>query len=444
MDLSSIFSGKKLLYILIGGIILLVFLTIVLVLRSFGGTQVQKATIEFWGVFDGKDPYAKAIKDFQELYPNVKVNYTQKPYETYESGTVDALAAGNGPDIWLIHNTWLPKHGDKLAPLPDTIPGVKEPLMTLKAFKEQFVDVAYDDLVYKDKIFALPLYVDTMALYYNKDLVNSAGIAHPPTDYTEFNDDVKLLTKFDASANITQSGAAIGTSKNINRATDLMMALMIQSGVRMTNADNTSATFARSVNNEQVGERSLQYYTDFTNPTKEVYAWNDSLHYSVDAFVEGTAAMMFNYAHLLDVIRGKSARLNFGVAPMPQLSKTDIRTYADYWAPAVTANSKFPNVAWQFIAFLASRDQAQAYVKESKRPAARRDLIELQKNDPDLGIFAKQALSARSWYQVDEVQIEGIFAGMIDDVNLGRQSVHDAIQSAEARVTGLMSRRRAP
>ena len=441
MDLSSLTSSNRLLYVLIAAIALLVFLTVILILRNIGGQTQESVTLEFWGVFDEQQAYDAIMRDFQRQHPNVRITYSRLPYESYEQDVVNALAAGSGPDIWMIHNTWLPKHGAKLQPLPENIPGQDQPLMSIKRFREDFVDVAYQDLVRDGEIFALPLYVDTLALYYNRDLFNSAGISQSPKSWDDFNNDVELLTKLDQIGNVTQSGAAIGSARNINRSTDILMALMIQSGVQMTDPDDTSATFAHSVDNQQVGEIALRYYTDFTNPAKETYTWNDNQHYSVDAFSEGATAMMFNYSHQIDIVRGKAPRLSFTVAPMPQLSSSDSRTFANYWAPAVTTNSAHPAEAWEFIEYLASKENAQRYLVETKRPAARRDLIETQRSDPDLGVFAVQALTAQSWYQIDNTAIETIFANMIDDVNFGRATPKEALQNAESSVDVLMRRR---
>ena len=186
----------------------------------------------------------------------------------------------------------------------------------------------------------------------------------------------------------------------------------------------------------------MKYYTDFANPSVRNYTWNDVQHYSVDAFTEGKTAMMFNCSHEVEVLKNKFSRLNFGVASMPQVSSTDLKNYANYWGAAVTSSSKFPNEAWKFVAYLASKEGAQNYLSATLRPSARRDLIELQRNDLDLGVFAIQALSARSWYQIDNIAIESIFADMIDDVNFGRMSVKDSINNAESRVNVLMQRRR--
>lgn len=435
-------NTNKVYYILVGSIAVAVLLTVVLVLRGIGGGTTQSATLEFWGVFDDRSAFDKVVTDFQSQNPGMKVLYRQFTYEEYERSLIDALAAGTGPDIVMVHNTWLPKHGDKLKSLPATIPGLKQPLLTIQDYKTNFVDVAFDDFVFNNQIYALPLYVDTLALFYNRDILNSAGISRPPQDWEEFNSDVETITRLDGSGQVVQSGAAIGTAKNINRSTDILSALMIQTGVQMTSADNKSATFSSLVNNTPVGETALKYYTDFANSSVRTYTWNDAQHYSVDAFMEGKTAMMFNYSHEVGVLKNQASRLNFAVAPMPQVSSTDLKNYANYWGVGVTANSKFPNEAWKFVAYLASKEGAQSYLSTTLRPSARRDLIELQRSDLDLGIFAIQALSARSWYQIDNTAIERIFADMIDDVNFHRSSVKDSMENAESRVNVLMQRKR--
>jgi len=435
-------NTNKIFYILVAGIAVAVFLAVILILKGIGGGTTQSATLEFWGVFDDRGAFDKVIKDFQTQNPGIKVLYRQFSYEEYERSLIDDLAAGTGPDVVMIHNTWLPKHGDKLKVLPATIPGQKQPLLTIQDYKTNFVDVAFKDFVFNNQIYGLPLYVDTLALFYNKDILNSAGISRPPQDWEEFNSDVETITRLDGSSQVVQSAAAIGTARNINRSTDLLSALMIQTGVRMTDADNKSASFDNLVNNTPVGELALKYYTDFANPSVRTYTWNDVQHYSVDAFIEGKTAMMFNYSHEVEVLKNKASRLNFGVAPMPQVSSTDLKNYANYWGVGVSSSSKFPNEAWKFVAYLASKEGAQSYLSATLRPSARRDTLELQRNDLDLGVFAVQALSARSWYQIDNIAIETIFADMIDDVNFGRSSVKNSLENAESRVNVLMQRRK--
>src|SRR3989338_7391256 len=80
------------------------------------------------------------------------------------------------------------------------------------------------------------------------------------------------------------------------------------------------------------------------------------------------------------------------------------------------------------------------YLSETSRPSARRDLIDIQRNDPQLGIFAVQALSAKSWFQIDNNSIDNIFADMVYDVNLGRASIRSALRAAESKINVLMTK----
>ncbi|PIR42097.1 MAG: hypothetical protein COV30_00125 [Candidatus Yanofskybacteria bacterium CG10_big_fil_rev_8_21_14_0_10_37_15] len=434
-------NTNRLFYVLIGVVVFVVFLTVVIVLRNIGGGKVQESTLQFWGVFDDRNVFDPIIRDFQAQNPSIRIVYREFNFEDYERSLVDALAAGTGPDIFMFHNSWLPKHGGKISPMPNEFSG-NEPAMTLREFQDQFVDVAVQDLVFENRIYALPLYVDTLALYYNKDILNSVGITRPAQTWEEFNSNVETITQLDGSSNIIQSAAAIGTAKNINRSIDILSALFLQSGVRMTDDENVSATFSRSINNAAAGEIALRYYTDFANPAIRTYTWNDAQHYSIDAFAEGRTAMMFNYSHQISLLKAKSARLNFDIAPMPQVSLGDVKNHANYWAVAVSNRSQFSDNAWRFLTHLTSKDGASSYLNSSLRPAARRDLIELQRNDPDLGVFAVQSLSARSWFQIDNIAIESIFADMIEDVNFGRSTIREALQNAEARVNVLMQRGR--
>lgn len=411
----------------------------------------EKVTLEFWNVYDDSDVFQASVASFLKAYPNVKINYYKKSSVGYETELVNALAAGRGPDIFAIHNTWIPKHMDKLAPMSD------RKLMTLQSFRDSFVDVVYNDFVAAPRsadnkvlpaqIYGIALYVDTLALYWNKDLLNSAGIAEPPKNWHEFSAAVQKLTKRDPAGNITLAGAAFGGSKNINRATDIMALLMMQTGAKMTNDQKDRAVFNESVasatKSYEPGADSLRFYTDFSNPKRQVYTWNEKMPYSIDAFVEGKAAMMVNYAYHISTIRAKDPHLNFDVAAMPQPKDSkNLTNFANYWGLGVSAASTAAEkkYAWIFLNWLSQQPQAQAYVEKTKRPVSRRDLVAWQQGDLDLGVFAKQSLSAKSWYQADNLAIEKIIAETIEAVVYGQSTAAEAVNKAANQVSLLMQK----
>lgn len=401
---------------------------------------MQSVNLEFWGVFDDPSNFREIIGAYSQLSRGVNVRFRVFNFEDYEREVIDALATDRGPDIMYIHNTWLPKHKNKLVPMPQSVEELN--FFSLADFRNDFIDVSFSDLTDNGQIYALPLYNDTLALFYNKDLLNSAAISIPPKTWDKFNEAVELLSEQDDKGRFIKSGAAIGTARNINRSTDILMLLMLQSGVPMVNNTKTVAQFSLSVEGQDAGAVALQYYTDFANPLKKVYTWNDDQNYSIDRFAQGDLAMMFNYSYNIPLLRAKAPRLNFDISEMPQIDGTSINVnYANYWAPAVTINSRNPTEAWKFLLYLTSRQGITQYLNNTKRPTARRDLIDFQKTDLDLGVFANQALSAKNWYQIDSGEIERIFADMIDDVNFGRKSITEALRSAQSKVTVLMQRR---
>jgi len=424
--------------ILIIGVIAVIVLMIILALGLKEGGRSKPITLEFWGTYDDYKVYGELIEAFQKENKNIAIKYTQKSFADYEKELLNALAAGTGPDIFSIHQTWLPKYEDKISPMPQT----KE-FITSKVFQDTFVDVVYSDFVINDKIYGIPFYVDTLALYYNKDFFNSAGIPSPPADWDEFLDDVELLTQKDQWGNIERSGVAMGTAQNINRSTDILTLFMLQTGAQMVDSSHTRATFNQTSYLEggafNPGRDALRFYTDFSNPTKRVYCWNREMPYSIDAFYQGKTAMMINYSYNISTIRAKSPYLNFGVAAVPQIKdrKFDVN-YANYWAQTVSRGSENPGEAWTFLLYLVRQDNLQKYLEKAQRPTSRRDLVEWQRGDSDLGIFANSALSARSWYQVDSQAIEQIFADMIESVVLGAATLDQAINKAADQVNILM------
>jgi multiple sugar transport system substrate-binding protein len=420
--------------------LVVVIVLVVIYVNPFREANPAPVTLEFWSVFDDSEIYKPIIDAFQKQYPNVTINYYKKNINTYEDELIDALAAGRGPDIFSIHNTWLPKHIDKLAAAPET-------MITPSRYGEVFVDAAVQDFVSEGKVYAFPMSVDTLALFYNKDLFNNAAIAEPPAYWTEFNSAVEKLTKRDEKNNILQAGAALGTARNINRSTDILTMLMLQSGAKMLSDDKTFATFSQPVSLENgdsfnPGQQAMLYYTSFADPTKKVYTWNQYQHYSVDSFVEGKAAMMLSYAYQIPLIRARAPHLNFEVALLPQISSRAQKiTFPNYWAQAVSKSSQNQTAAWQFLAWLSSSDSQKTYAQNAQKPVARRDLVDWQKSDADLGVFAQQTLIAKSWWEKDNLAIERIFADAIEAVAANSVSIGDALTQASQQVTLLLQNR---
>lgn len=437
--------------IILGSLALVVVFIILLLAGVIPGlrrnsTPSASVSLTVWGVYDDRRVFDDTATRYRSSRSNVEITYRQFDPNTYETELINALAAGTGPDIFMFQNTWLPKHMDKIVPAPDD-PVTKKPLIATFSDPDMgFPQVVLQDFAPGGVVYASPLYVDTLAMFYNKDTFDKFGIALPPKNWTEFQEIAKKLREIDTKTNqISKAGAAIGGSnKSINRATDLLSLIMLQSGTQMAPpTDFSRATFAQGASGDkQPGLDSLNFYTQFANPASPLYTWNDNLHYSVDNFAEGNTAILFNYSHQISILRAKNPFLNFGVIGVPQIDGSPQPVaYANYWGLAVSNKSKVPGWAWDFIKY-ATMDSGAAdkYFIATKKPPALRALINKYINDSDISLFAKQALIARTWPQIDNNKVEQIFSDMIEAVISGRLSSNDALQKAEDEVTLLMRR----
>ncbi len=398
----------------------------------------EKINLTIWGVFDDRGAYKAIIEGFEATHPNISITYIKKDYKDYERDLLDALAADEGPDIWFLHNDWLPKHKNKILPIPSTI-------YTIEEYKNTFAPVAYEDLSDRGKIYGVPLAIDNLALFYNLDLFEKARIRRPPTTWEEFIEDVKKLTKREGDQ-ILVSGAALGTVENIPRAVDILSALMLQTGTIMVSDDRSKAYFNQYIKSEgeivYPGTDALEFYTSFTQPLKSFYSWNESMPYALNAFLEGKVAMIFGYSWLIPIIeREKSPRFRYDTAPFPQIRGTDNPlTYANYWALVVSKKTNYPDECFEFLKFASSRKSVLSYYKATKKPPARLDLIDQARTLKYYGTFAGQVPIAKSWYKGNAEEVEEIFKEMINAVIKYGQPPQAAIDAAAREVTNILQK----
>lgn len=441
-------------------------------LRNSGGTPYL-VPLEVWGVFDDSEVYSPLFEQYRSVNPYIgEIRYRKFNEETYKKELLNALAAGNGPDLFMIRNSWSGEFADKIVPAP-------EYQVTEKEVRDNFVDVVTDDFIgaTDKKIYGLPLSVDSLALYYNKDIFNAAGITAPPKTWEELVGMVSRLTKIDQYGRIQQSAIALGTSENINRAPAVFLGLLFGFG-----AEPEDQSGQIRLLQSDAARQALEFYMQFSRVGSSLYTWNPGMHYSIDAFYEGTLGMMVNYSWRYETLKQKNAKLNMAVAPLPHFSGMAPRNYADYWTYVVAKNHEIvvenpsqdallpqnkeernmlrQHEAWQLLSYLAlphpnkqitlrngitknaavfslGFDPAEQYLIETNKPAARRDLIEKQRNDPVLGPFATANLVAKNFRQSDADAIEKIINDMIGRVNRGEETVQEALSSAENRITTL-------
>ena len=405
-------------------VVILIFTGVIPGLQQGGGGQ-QAVQLTIFGVENERN-FRDLIDSYVKLKPGIKIAYTQFSKDDFEKKLLEALAAGRGPDIISFHNSWLPKHFDKIIPAPAT-------QISLNQVQQLFPKVVEQNFVSGDKVYALPLYIDTLAMLYNKDTFDAKGIALQPVNWTEFQSLVPKLREVNNFGQLTKPAAAIGGSgKSIDTAAPLLNLLLMQFG-------GPSVESLGEVKFGEAGAEAFNFYLSFGNAASANYTWNDNLRYSLDDFSQGGTAIIFDYNSAVPTIKSKNTFLNLGIAPMPQLAgASQPINQADYWGLAVTNQSRNPAWAWDFIITAATNSQlSDAYLKSSNQPPALRSLINNSLDDPNLGVFARQALTARAWPGPASAALNRIFSNMLESVLTGRLTQNQAIAQAENEINSI-------
>jgi arabinogalactan oligomer/maltooligosaccharide transport system substrate-binding protein len=140
------------------------------------------AQLTWWDTSDPTNEgpaFKELITKFNQTYPNVKINYQSVPFGEAQNKFKTAAAAGSGaPDILRAEVAWVPEFASLgyLSALDGT---------ELLADANDFMPTPLSSNQYNGKTYGVPQVTDTLALLYNKQLFEKAGLTDPPTTWDE-------------------------------------------------------------------------------------------------------------------------------------------------------------------------------------------------------------------------------------------------------------------
>lgn len=166
------------------------------VLAQDGGLSGE-ITVGYEGSNSTVIPYIEATaKKIEEENPDAKITLQPSPGGNYATQVILQLNSGRAPDLFLLLGVAMAELGaaDLIAPLEsyaDDWDGW-----------EQYPQALKDSVSYDGSLWAIPYLMDTHFLYYNKDILEKAGL---PRDWTPQTPDEIL----DAALKIKQSDGSV-------------------------------------------------------------------------------------------------------------------------------------------------------------------------------------------------------------------------------------------
>jgi len=406
----------------------------------FGGIGGQggPGAVTIWGTLE-QTTMDKVLGDLAQKDKSLQdVRYVAKKPGSYEAELVNAIAAGQGPDLVFVSQQNIGTLSDKIGVIPYSV-------VSQGTFVTSYIDEGQLFLTPQGSL-ALPFIIDPMVMYWNRDTFTGAGQAQPPQYWSDL---IVLAPKITSlnSGTVRKSAVALGTWDNVNNAKAILSALMMQTGDFITGRNASGALMATL--GEKPGGASvapaaeaLRFYTDFANPSKTTYSWNRSLQNSGNAFVAGDLAVYFGFASEYRSIAERNPNLRFGVALLPQLQGSSARiTSGTIQGLAVARGAANPQGAITVALKLTGAAAIAAVAQQTGLPPARRDVGTDTSASAAAAVFVQSALMSRSWADPNTLATDEIFKVMIESVSSGRLAPEQAVFEAAQGLRQLLPNR---
>lgn len=365
---------------------------------NLGQQKTGPVVLTYWGLWEDENIIRPVLEEYQKNNPNIQITYKRQSSINYRTRVQTQVREGVGPDVFMIHNSWLPMFEGDLASAPDGI-------FPLAEYRSAFYPVAEASFVKSGQIFAVPTGIDGLALYYNEELLSAAGVGVPKS-WQEFVDAAVRMTVRDSTGQIRTAGAALGSTGNVDHWPDILGLLLLQQPNVNLTSPATEAT-----------AEVFRFYTGFiTDPRKKV--WDVTMASSTQAFIQGRLAFYFAPSWRAFEIRQANPQLRFNTAPVPQLAARTVG-WGSFWGLAVSGRSPYQEEAWRLAKFLTSAEAQRLIYTQASQMRLFGQLYSQVSLAPEIaqapvvGGFVKQAPYYKFWYLSSNTFDAGINDEMI-------------------------------
>lgn len=297
-----------------------------------------------------EDDITAMTNEFMKANPKVKVNLTFVAYEELEPKIL-ASASSGGYDVVLGDCIWPPKFSKAGIVLDVTD-------RMAKVDTKDIFQGALDSVSYNGRYYGMPWLNDCKYLFYNKSMLKKAGFDAPPSTWDELVAQAKAikakgLVKYPIAWSWSQAEALICD----------YTALSESFGGGMIGPDG-KPNIAADGNLKALEFMTQSLKDGLSNPKSTEMLENDVLA----TFVAGNAAFGLNWTYMYaagkDPAQSKIGD-DVGIAPIPGTAGVKSATVNGGMPLMITAGSKHPDEAWQYILAISSKDIQKKLAKNA-------------------------------------------------------------------------------
>jgi multiple sugar transport system substrate-binding protein len=267
--------------------------------KTYDGPKVDLA---FWNGFTGGDgPYMRdLVEQFSSEHDNINVKMNTVEWVDYYQTVPSAVRSGKGPDVGIMHSDQLGTNAARGVVIP-----LDDVAKALGLQESDFAPLVWNAGVYNNQRYGIPLDMHPFGLYYNKGLMEQAGL--------DPNKPPQTRGEYEAALKEFKSNGIQGSWVSPFPFTGVLEweSLLFQFGGDLYNEDVTKATF-----NSDAGVEALTWMVNLIKDGHSPKNVAQDAEYV--AFQNGKNALMWNGIWNINAFK-ELEDLDWGVAPVPQI-----------------------------------------------------------------------------------------------------------------------------
>lgn len=394
-----------------------------------GASDGSKALKIWW--YAGDESMDAAVRYYEREHKDINITLVTPPDYTVEALKRN-ISAGTEPNIVMLDHVYITSLGKSGQILDLNQFGAK-------SLASKYITSCWNGVSFNGKTYGLPHNGNTIALMYNKDMLDAANQKAPKTYNELINVGKKVKTYLDQNKD---KGEYAYTSPFFDTASQgrknwsafVYFFWLWRNGGEILNAKNTKAVF-----NSAAGVNALSQLKGLV--TEGICAPSSYLESN---FYNGTIGMieMGNWA--LDSLTAADRNAEFNVTMLPKL-KSGVPGYSGLglYALGITSKTKYKTEAYDFIKYFTTNDELQLqYGKQHDQlPVTKSAIKSSQYSKGFWQLYIKQFALSKSRPGVNNWdQIEALVADAVNSVISGTSKAKDALDNAANRVDAILKK----
>ncbi|MFG1622018.1 ABC transporter substrate-binding protein [Kribbella sp. NPDC049227] len=314
-----------------------------------GGDSDEQVTLTY-AIWDQAQAAAmkQIIQEFHTQHPNIDVQVQVTPWESYWTKLQTSVTAGSGPDVF-----WMTMVYAQYYAIGGGVAALDDQVKKSKLDTSVYVPAVTKAYTVDGKLYGIPKDVNGFGLCYNKKLFDAARVKHPDASW-KWTDVIAAAQKL-----TNQQKGVYGFVAP--EADELSWYLTVpQVGGQVISPDGKSSGY-----DQDATIQGIQFWTDMitkyhVSPTLQQTTDTDPLAMLTSGKVAMRYCGSWEPEEIAAVPYGKA---NIGIAPLPAGPTGKRDYYSNGLANSISAKTKHPEQAWQFLQFLGSERAAEIQAK---------------------------------------------------------------------------------